>query len=520
MYAQKILQYAQAFGCIFKEVANGRVLRTRPALPFQKPKPSSNRQNGNYTHFMEYVALGQTDEIGASCHYVKVGETGLVLDCGMHPDRDGMDALPLLDRLTHDPDLFVDHIVITHAHHDHLGALPVLLQKVPHAMVHMTRPTQELSDFLLKASARLQRRRLREGATQEPPLFTEEELEFHSYLFLGHEPETPFSLKGIRTHVPCSGVMYHAGHVLGASSLEVTFTEKGVQRRMLYTGDVHLRAQHLIPAAHFPDSKVDVMILESTLGADPAAEHTTRQLEEERLLKRLVTVLDRGGSALFPVFAFGRAQEMLALLEQWRTSGAIPPDTPIYTAGSMRALAEYYDRFRYHVQRRDPEFEVSRVEQKRMPRSEENIMEALKQGGIFVLPSGMMFERTPSNELAQYLVDDPRHGIFLVGFCKEGSPGERLLSAALKARETGEVGKVVLHPGTGEQEVWCSVDRFRFSGHSNRRELLQVVSHFAPDTVLLVHGEPEAKAWMKEQIEFFHPGTKVVLPKIGVPITL
>ena len=125
---------------------------------------------------MVFVALGATDEIGASCHFLKINGTGLVLDAGTHPEEEGPESLPRLDIIHENPDWYVDHAIVTHAHHDHIGALPVLIQQFPHVHIHMTKATRALADLLLPASARLQRRRLREGSSTAAPLFNEEEL--------------------------------------------------------------------------------------------------------------------------------------------------------------------------------------------------------------------------------------------------------------------------------------------------------------------------------------------------------
>ena len=99
---------------------------------------------------MRYLSLGDTDDIAASCHHLTFGGTGLILDAGMDPDQDGYAALPPFELLKDRP---VDHIVVTHAHHDHLGALPVLSREVPHAQIHMSRPTAMLAEMLLPSSA-------------------------------------------------------------------------------------------------------------------------------------------------------------------------------------------------------------------------------------------------------------------------------------------------------------------------------------------------------------------------------
>ena len=465
---------------------------------------------------MEYVSLGAADEIGASCHLLKIEETGLLLDAGMHPDRDGEEGLPFLDWVDVRDDYWIDHVLVSHAHHDHIGALPVVQRRFPHALAHYTKATRDLSEFLLRASARLQRRRLREGSSTAEPLFSEEELEYHQYLNLAHDLGTPFNVTGVRGGAPVHATFYHAGHVLGAAGILLETEEAGVPKRIFYTGDVHLRPQVVTPAAVFPDGPVDVLLLESTLGADEDSEHTTRKTEEGRFAQALATVLGRGGVALVPVFALGRAQEMVALIERFKKRGVIPSETPVYTAGSMRALAEIHDATRLTTPRVDPDFVFAGAEQRRLPKTEAALLNVLREPAILLLSSGMMFERTASNDIAQYLVDQAKHGVFLVGYSKPGSPAHLLHEAARQ----GEGTEVVLDPQTGPQPVYCTVDRFRFSGHSHRRDLLRVVSELQPKKVVLVHGDPPAKAWMAEAIRHFHPETEVVLPQRGVPLTL
>ncbi|MCH8123216.1 MAG: MBL fold metallo-hydrolase, partial [Bacteroidetes bacterium] len=132
---------------------------------------------------MIYIALGASDEIGGSCHFLNIHGTGLLLDTGIDPEAEGLDGIPRLDIIQDNPDYWVDHAFVTHAHHDHIGAMPVVLQKFPHAIVHMSRATEQLAEILLPASARLQLRKQREGSSSADPLFYEEELDAYSYLY-------------------------------------------------------------------------------------------------------------------------------------------------------------------------------------------------------------------------------------------------------------------------------------------------------------------------------------------------
>ena len=463
---------------------------------------------------MEFVALGKSEVIGASCLFLRINNTGILLDAGADPDEEGEDSLPRFDLIRNQAGWYADHVLITHAHHDHLGALPVLLREFPHAVVHMTPATRALADLLLPASARLQRKKLREGSSSHDPLFSEEELEMHSYLYLEHDLEQPFSVKGLRESDPIKATFFDAGHVLGSAGVLLEFTEENKSRRIFYTSDTNLRPQNIIPGGAYPSAPIDVMILESTLGADPDAELTTRKKETDRLGRSIKEVLERGGTVLIPTFALGRAQEVLNLLDAFKKSGLIDEDIPIYTAGSMRAIADLYDKTRLITPRLDPEFQVFGVHQKRLPRSDRATREALNKPSIHVVGSGMMFERTISNRLAQELVEDKKNAIFLVGYSKDGSPAHRLIDAANEA----EGSEVILDPLKGPQPVNCWVERFRFSGHSHRRDLLQIVEKLKPRKILLVHGEEQARNWMADNIAYFYPEIEIVLPQATVPV--
>ncbi len=467
---------------------------------------------------MKFTSLGASDSIGASCHLIEASGTGVMLDAGVDPNEDGPAGLPRFDLVKKSTSAFVDHVIVTHAHHDHIGGLPILIREFPHAQVHMTRPTRDLAEFVLPASARLQKRRLREGSSTHAPMFDEKELEMQSFLYQTHELGEAFSLSGVKNGEHVSATLHHSGHILGAAGVELEFPDNGESRRVFYTGDTNLRSQTILPAGSYPESPVDVLILESTLGGDAEAELTTRRLEEDRFGKALREVWDRGGSSLVPVFAIGRAQEVLALIDRFKKRGILPAEVPVYTAGSMRAVAELYDRTRLVSPRLNEDFMVEGVEQLRLPRGRAGKERVLTQPAIHVVSSGMMFERTLSNKLAQRLIGDARNAVMVVGFATEESPASRLLVAA--AREGDEPVDVVLETSKGAQPLRCDVHRFRLSGHSHRRDLIRLVEYLSPRTVVLVHGESAAREWMADNINFFYPEVDIILSETGKQIEL
>jgi Cft2 family RNA processing exonuclease len=380
----------------------------------------------------------------------------------------------------------------------------------------MSKATRELAGVVLPASARLQQRKLREGSSTAEPLFNEDELAVYSYLYLTHDLQHDFDVTGLRGGSKVRARFYSAGHVLGSVGVLLTFEENGQPKRVFYTSDTSMRGQWIIPGGDYPEGPLDVLIMESTLGADPEAELTTRRTEERRFAEALERVIARGGTVLIPVFALGRAQEILALIDRFKKRGRIPADVPVYTAGSMRAFAELYDKMRFNTPRLDPEFQVYEVDQIRLPRSREAQLGALAGPSIHLASSGMMFERTNSNRLAQELVEDEKNAVLLVGFSREDSPGHRLMTAAAK----GKGSEVLLDRFRGPQPVNCDVERFRFSGHSHRRDLIQLVDTLKPRTVALVHGDEDARRWMADNIRFFYPDVNLVVPCSGEPVTV
>lgn len=466
---------------------------------------------------MIFCALGATDSVGASCHYLDINGNGIALDAGTDPDEDGPASLPRFELIKEHPEWYIDHAIVTHAHHDHMGALPVLLDEFPHALVHTTRATRHLLDLLLPASARLQQRKLKEGSSAHEPLFDEEQVEMHSHLYLTHELREPFRVTGPKSEGEVKASFYPAGHILGSAGVLLEFEQDGEERHVFYTSDTNMEHQSILPAGELPNQHVDTLILESTLGADPEAAETTRKKEEEKLREAVVRTLDRGGTVLIPVFALGRAQEVLALIDQFKREGDVDEEVPVYTAGIMRAVADLYDQTRFITPRLDPSFQVFGVEQRRLPRSSKATRNAISEPSIHVVTSGMMFEGTASNRLAQELIEYEENAILRVGYAIEESPAHRLMEAIESDEENPEV---VLDLERGPQPIRCDVERFRLSGHSHREDLLSIVDSLQPERVLLVHGELEAREWIADRLRERYPAMDVWLPQIGEPIEL
>ncbi|MCY4159548.1 MAG: MBL fold metallo-hydrolase [Bacteroidetes bacterium] len=449
---------------------------------------------------MEFISLGRSNDIGASSHYLRIGGHGIVLDAGADPNEEGPASLPDFFPLENRR---VDHAFITHAHHDHIGGIPALNAKWPMARLHLTPATRTLTTLMLYSSARLQRRKFYEGSSPFPALFEEEDIDDVYDMFRTHNYDQWIDLGS--EHLRAK--FYYSGHLLGSAGILLKTSKK---QRIFYTSDTRTEHQTIIPGGSYPSEPVDVLIMESTLGADPVAETVTRAEEEIRFAQRLRTVLDRGGSILVPVFMLGRAQEILALLGRFKKEKLIDPEIPIYTAGGLREVSKIYDDYRMSTPRMDPDFEVYSVQQLRFPRTHKARRRALNRPGIHVLTSGMMIERTLSHQIAMELLEHEKHAIFFVGFSKDDLPAGRLLHAA----KSGEEG-ILLNTDRGMQPIACEVERFRFSGHSHRKELTALATKLQPKTIILIHGETDARAWMKEELGKRCPEARIFAPDQG-----
>jgi len=445
--------------------------------------------------------LGSEQEIGDSSYLLTMDGVNLLLDAGVHPRKEGLDSLPDYHRVKHED---VDAILISHCHLDHIGSLPVALSYFPHARVLMSEASAVLAPVMLHHTARVMNHLVAEGI-YEQPLFSGSDIDLISYVFQGMDSDRPFPLRAMERHKPdLQARFFDAGHILGAAGIWL----ESPTARVFYTGDTSAQNQEIIPGATYPDGPVDLLITECTLGSDPKSERRRRRDEIRRFSRAINTVIGREGTVLIPAFALGRTQEILALLHRLRAEARIP-DVEIYTAGFGGAISEIYDRTSKYTRRQTPGLRLEELDLQRVPPGSLRRCRFLREPSIVLVSSGMMASGTLSNKLAQIMLPEAKHGIFFVGYVDPEMPGHQVMNAP-------EGASVLIAPDSAEVKALCQRDRFHFSAHSNRRDLLKLVDRLSPETVLFAHGEGDSIHWMTQALGHRHPEIRVILPKKDV----
>ena len=447
----------------------------------------------------KFIPLGGAGEIGANCFYLNISGTGIILDCGMHPQKIGVESLPNLDLIK---DLPVDFILISHAHQDHLGALPYLVQKHPYIKIYSTPQTRGLAELTLHNSVAI----LKEQLIDEDKfkIYTHEEIDLliRSIEYKAYNENFDLNGYGHRSKDNISASFFDAGHILGSAGILLEHNNE----KIFYTGDINLGNQELLPGSTLPNVKVNTLILETTYGDTDSSTILSWKDESLRLAQSINKILNEGGSVLIPVFSLGKMQEILAAIWNLMKSGKLT-QTDIYTGGIADKISRVYDYNRYVVNRIDPEFEIDSIPKNDL--YEVNQPDKyFKNPCIVLAPSGMMIEGTASYKLARRWFKQSNSAIFTVGYMEENTPGYIFANS-----KKGD--KIKLNEISDDEEVKCTIEQFRFSSHSKREELLKIVEKLKPDKVILVHGSLNGIDWIGASILKKFKGTKVFIAKMG-----
>ncbi len=456
---------------------------------------------------MKFINLTRRTEIGANSYYLEIGQHRVVLDCGMHPKNTGEDALPLFKAIA---DREIEAILISHAHQDHIGTLPLAMRRISGARIFMTDATAQVGSVLLHNSVNVMTRQREEIGEMSYPLFTHRETDRASERWRSCPLRQQISIAGERASRRDKDALtfefFEAGHVLGSTGIML----RAQGQTVFYTGDVNFDDQTIMEAAVFPEEKIDVLILECTRGDLAKPDGWTRTSEEQRLAEALCAAFERNACVLIPVFALGKTQEILALLYKFRRQRLLA-ESPIYIGGLSSKFTDIYDRRAHTTHRQLPRLKLMR-EMAPFILNDETVRNAPARGGrVYVLSSGMMIPKTLSNVFARRIIENPQHSIFFVGYASPESPAALL-------RDAGTGGEVALDPDKPPQRIRCSLEQFQFSAHATRESLVAYARKISPKRILLVHGDPPGVEWMRATLSSELPGSEVIVPRPGMEL--
>jgi len=410
---------------------------------------------------MELRFLGGASEVGSLGMVVRDQGRTLLFDYGMTPTDPPTYPRPAPTNL--------DVAFLSHAHLDHSGMTPVL-SRLPKVRLVATPVTIAVADLLTKDALKVARL---EGYL--PPYSPNDIRAVHSR-FTAVDRHGTFRHRGIEVELS------PAGHIPGASMM----LYRG-EKDVLFTGDIQTIPTHLVGGAE--PLECDVLVMESTYAGK---EHSDRRETERRFRDRIAATVDRGGIAIVPAFAVGRAQEVLMALDH--------AGFETYLDGMARAVN--------HIYAAAPEY-VADARRFRRALDGVHVVEspgdrkkALREANVIVTTGGML-DGGPVLHYIGELYQDARASIFLTGFQVDGSNGRQLLDEG-----TLTLDEVKVRPS-------CEVEKFDFSAHAGHSELVAFVNATRAKTVVLMHGD--RREMLRDALE---PSVDVVLPENGKPFTI
>ncbi|GAB7359849.1 hypothetical protein MBLNU230_g7377t1 [Neophaeotheca triangularis] len=463
---------------------------------------------------LAFTALGGGSEVGRSCHILEYKGKTVMLDAGIHPAHEGLASLPFYD----DFDLgTVDILLITHFHMDHAASLPYVLAKTNFSgKVYMTHPTKAIYKHLMQDSVRVQNTHTSKNSSGGTDgyvnqLFNEQDVLSTLPLIQTISFNTTHTHNGIRF------TPFPAGHVLGACMYLIEIAGLNI----LFTGDYSREDdRHLTPATLPPNTRVDCLITESTFGV---ASHIPRAERERNLMGSITKILNRGGRALLPVFAIGRAQELLLILEDYWERNPEYRKYPIYYASAlarkcMVVYQTYIDAMNSNIRGKfNNRIASTTVNAEggqgngpwdfQFIRALKNLERFDDTGGCIMLAAPGMLQNGVSRALLERWAPDARNGVVITGYSVEGTMAKQVITqpdsipSVMQNRQQGPaMGK---RPG-GDDKVMiprrCSVEEFSFAAHVDGDENINFIEQVNAPVIILVHGEKHQMARLRSKL--------------------
>lgn len=446
---------------------------------------------------MKLTFLGATHEVTGSCYYLEAAGKKFLVDCGMEQGKNIYENKPIPV-----PASELDFVLLTHAHIDHSGNLPVLYSRGFRGPIYTTEATADLCDIMLRDSAHIQefeaewrnRKGKRAGKEVYVPPYTMADAIGAIDLLVGKPYNEIISpAEGIRIR------FVDAGHLLGSASIEIWLTEGDITRKLVFSGDIGNLNQPLIRDPQYIH-EADYVVMESTYGDrshGPVPDYTAS------LADVIQKTFDRGGNLVIPSFAVGRTQEMLYFIRQIKEKRMVHGhgDFPVYVDSPLAIEATTV--FQRHPEECYDEEARGLIEQGINPIAFSNLKTSVtaedskainfdETPKVIISASGMCDAGRVKHHLKHNLWR-PECTVLFVGYQAAGTPGRAIVDGAESIRLFGEEIAIRAHiqvlPG--------------ISGHADNEGLMRWASAFSekPAKVFVCHGEDEVTEIFAERLQ-------------------
>ena len=447
---------------------------------------------------MKLSFFGADQCVTGSCHCLEVGGKRILIDCGLQQGRDEVDnrSLPFAPGS-------IDYVLITHAHIDHSGRVPMLIKNGFQGRILTTRLTAQLMSIMLQDSAHIQesdaeyknRKNRRAGRPEEEPLYTVADAQRVPEFIDTCEYDQPVHL--------CDGVdavFIDAGHLLGSASIRLTLTEGGETRTIVFSGDIGNVDQPIIRDPQF-FTGADYVVMESTYGD---RNHTEVWSYTGQLAQIIDETLGKGGNVVIPSFAVGRTQELLYFIREIKDQGLVTsvPNFPVYVDSPLAKSATtiFCGDLRGYLDQDALELVKDGTHMFNFPGlhltetvDESKALNEDHTPKVIISASGMCDAGRIRHHLKHNLWK-PECTIVFVGYQGEGTLGRSLLEGVRSVKLFGE-----------EIAVHAKIVNFQgLSSHADRDHLLAWIADIKapkPQHVFIVHGDREVAPYFAESVE-------------------
>ena len=439
--------------------------------------------------WVRLTALGSYGEVGRAMHLITTNESRVVIDCGAKPGKED-EAMPYFSAPELLPPEKIDAVVITHAHLDHIGMLPVLFKFGYRGPVYCTPPTRDLMVLL-----QLDYIKVSQSEGRRPPYTLEDVQEMMLHVVDVEWNQTTDIAPDIKM------TLYNAGHILGSSSAHMHIGD-GLHN-VVFSGDIKYEKSWLFDAANVRFPRVETLVMESTYGGNksfqPSRLEATQELHD--MIKR---VLSRGGKIFCPVFAIGRSQELMIAIDQLFNSGECEPvtvwlDGMIQEATAIHSIhPEYLNQdLRQSILKDDETNPFSSKWFRKVESREQRESILLNPGSCIVLATSGMMSGGPIIDYFKHWAGDSLNTLCFVGYQSEGTLGRRLRDG-FKDVPISDGGR-----GTEMVRVECDMVIIDgMSGQSDRRQLMEYVNQMNPKPkfIVLHHGDRKMSSQFRQAL--------------------